>query len=229
MAELGSGSSPRSDYPGALDVNAVLEVDSPSASKTLITAAKIDDAYAAIINVQTELGTDPAGTLTNVKTYLQTEHNTDGTHKDVVASLTRSKVGETSDSSSTVATTGGATLVTTPSITVSSGDRAIVFWRVSQTLGASSTNLTVQIRQGTGTVATGTFHASGGPAITALSNLFLSTTDAANNSDTLVASGAVYVYFTGAGAALFDIVGNTSGANAASGSNNVSVLVLRGA
>lgn len=78
MSELGSGSG--SSYPSALDTNSVLEVNSPSGSKTKVRAEVPNDLGAAIIAVQTELGTDPAGTLTNVKTYLQTEHNTDGTH-----------------------------------------------------------------------------------------------------------------------------------------------------
>ena len=80
MSELGSGSTPRSSYPGSIDTNTTNEVDSPSSNKTLITAAKIEDGYAAIINLQTELGTDPAGTKSDVKTFLQTEHNADGTH-----------------------------------------------------------------------------------------------------------------------------------------------------
>lgn len=79
MAELGSGSG--SSYPGALDTDATLEVNSPSAGKTKARADVPNDLAAAIIALQTELGTDPAGTLTNVKTYLQTEHETTGAHK----------------------------------------------------------------------------------------------------------------------------------------------------
>lgn len=79
MAEIGAGSG--SSYPGSLDTNSTLEVDFPSASKTLIRAATPNDLAAGMVNVQTELGTDPAGTLTDVKTYLQTEHETNGTHK----------------------------------------------------------------------------------------------------------------------------------------------------
>ena len=85
MAELGSGSTPRSNYPSTLDTNSSHEVDSPSSNKTLITAAKIEDGYAAIINIQTELGTDPAGTKADVKTFLQTGHNSNGNHGAVTA------------------------------------------------------------------------------------------------------------------------------------------------
>lgn len=80
MAEIGSGSG--SSYPGSLDSDASLEVDSPSAGKTKARAAVVNDLASAIIALQTELGTDPAGTLTNVKTFLQTEHETSGAHKD---------------------------------------------------------------------------------------------------------------------------------------------------
>ena len=74
MAELGAGGG--SGYPAALDSNTSLEVD----SGTLARADVPNDLAAAIVAVQTELGTDPAGTKTNVKAYLQVEHQTDGTH-----------------------------------------------------------------------------------------------------------------------------------------------------
>ena len=74
MAELGAGGG--SGYPAALDSNTSLEVD----SGTLARADVPNDLAAAVVAVQTELGTDPAGTKTNVKTYLQVEHQTDGTH-----------------------------------------------------------------------------------------------------------------------------------------------------
>jgi hypothetical protein len=78
MGELGSGGG--TSYPGTLDTDNTLEVNSPNAGKTKARAECINDANAAIVALETELGTDPAGTLTDVKTFLQTEHNTDGTH-----------------------------------------------------------------------------------------------------------------------------------------------------
>ena len=90
MAELGAGSG--SGYPGALDTNATVEVDSPASGKTKARADVPNDLAASIIAVQTELGTDPAGSLTDVKTYLQTEHGADGTH--TAASTTASGVVE---------------------------------------------------------------------------------------------------------------------------------------
>ena len=80
MAEIGSGNN--SSYPGALDVNAVVEVNSPAAGKTKARKEVVEDLSAIAIAIETELGTDPAGTLTDVKTYLQTQHQTDGTHKN---------------------------------------------------------------------------------------------------------------------------------------------------
>lgn len=83
--ELGGGAG--SSFPGALDTDNSLEVDAPNAGKTKARAAVPNDLAAAIVSVQTELGTDPAGTLTNVKTFLQTEHNTNGTHVANIAKL----------------------------------------------------------------------------------------------------------------------------------------------
>jgi len=83
MGELGSGSG--TSYPGGLDTDNVLEVNSPNAGKTKARAEVPNDMGAAIVAIQTELGTDPAGSLTDVKTFLQTEHGADGTHSVDVA------------------------------------------------------------------------------------------------------------------------------------------------
>ena len=86
MSELGSGSG--TSYPASLDVDNSVEVDSSTTARADVP----NDLAAAIIAVQTELGTDPAGSLTDVKTFLQTEHSTNGTHGDLtVGSLTLSK------------------------------------------------------------------------------------------------------------------------------------------
>ena len=78
MAELGAGNG--SSYPTSLDTNSTLEVDSPATGKTKVRAAVPNDLAAAVIAVQTELGIDPAGTKTDVKTFLQIDHQTDGRH-----------------------------------------------------------------------------------------------------------------------------------------------------
>jgi len=80
MGEIGSGNN--SSYPGELDTNSIPEVNSPAVGKTKARKEPIEDLTDAMIKVETELGTDPAGSLTNVKTFLQTQHQTDGTHKN---------------------------------------------------------------------------------------------------------------------------------------------------
>jgi len=77
MAELGAGSG--TSYPASLDVDNTVEVDASTTARADVP----NDLAAAIIAVQTELGTDPAGSMTNVKTFLQTEHSADGTHSDL--------------------------------------------------------------------------------------------------------------------------------------------------
>ena len=79
MSEIGSGNG--SSYPGSIDTNSVAEVNSPNAGRTRARKEVVEDLSAAVIAIENELGTDPAGSLSNVKTYLQTEHQVDGTHK----------------------------------------------------------------------------------------------------------------------------------------------------
>jgi hypothetical protein len=81
MGEIGSGGG--SSYPTALDTNNTPEVNSPNAGKTKARAEVPNDLASAVVAIETELGTDPAGTLTDVTTYLQTEHQADGTHGDI--------------------------------------------------------------------------------------------------------------------------------------------------
>lgn len=76
MAELGSGGG--SDYPGTLDTNNTLEVNAPNAGKTKARAEVPNDHAAALVAIQTELGTDPAGSTTDVKTRLAVSIAADG-------------------------------------------------------------------------------------------------------------------------------------------------------
>lgn len=80
MAELGAGGG--SGYPGALDTDST-----PESSSTVARADVPNDLAAAVIAIQTELGTDPAGSLTDVKTNLQTEHGADGTHDNTKVAM----------------------------------------------------------------------------------------------------------------------------------------------
>ena len=75
MSQLGSGSG--SGFPGEID-NYINEVDSPRKSKTLLRADIPNDLYDAIVKIETELGTDPAGSKTDVKTRLTDVETTHG-------------------------------------------------------------------------------------------------------------------------------------------------------
>lgn len=57
MGNIGSGSG--SSYPGALDTQSAVEVDSPSAGKTLARAAVPNDLASAVIAIETTLGANP--------------------------------------------------------------------------------------------------------------------------------------------------------------------------
>ena len=79
MSELGSGNG--TSYPASLDVDNTVEVDSSTTARADVP----NDLAAAIIGVQTELGTDPAGSATDVKTFLQVQHSATGAHSAVTA------------------------------------------------------------------------------------------------------------------------------------------------
>jgi len=85
MGEIGSGGG--SGYPAALDTNSSLEVDSPAAGKTKARADVPNDLAAACVAIETELGTDPAGSLADVKTRLAVSINDDGTIKSTAVSV----------------------------------------------------------------------------------------------------------------------------------------------
>ena len=127
MSELGSGSG--SSYPGSLDTDSTVEVDSPSASKTLARAAVPNDLAAAVVAIETELGTDPAGTKTDVKTFLQIDHNTDGTER-----ITKTYMLDTG-SANTYA------IAPTPAITVYTAGNRFSFKAVNANTGASTLNV----------------------------------------------------------------------------------------
>lgn len=78
MSEIGSGNG--TSYPSAIDTDNTIEVNSPNAGKTKARAEVPNDLAACIIAIETELGTDPAGSLVDVKSFLQVEHGVNGTH-----------------------------------------------------------------------------------------------------------------------------------------------------
>lgn len=80
MGEIGSGSG--SSFPGALDTDASIEVNSPAAGKTKANANVPNDLASCIVAIETELGVDPAGSKATVVARLDQEHQADGSHKD---------------------------------------------------------------------------------------------------------------------------------------------------
>ena len=87
MGDIGSGSG--SSYPSGLDTQTVVEVNSPDVGKTKARAEVPNDITSCILAIEQTLGVNPQGLGSDVKTFLQTEHNTDGTHSTVTnATLT---------------------------------------------------------------------------------------------------------------------------------------------
>jgi len=64
MAELGAGGG--SGYPGVIDTDAALEVDGVNIARADVP----NDLAEAIVKIETELGTDPAGVSVDLKTRL---------------------------------------------------------------------------------------------------------------------------------------------------------------
>jgi len=122
MAEIGAGSG--SGYPGALDTNSTLEID----GSTLARADVPNDLAAAVVAIETELGTDPAGTKTDIKTFLQVSHQTDGTHWRRSAKTDNYTV-TTSDNMTLfeASTSGGNITFTLPSLSSATDDFLLAF------------------------------------------------------------------------------------------------------
>lgn len=76
------------DWPASQDTDNTKEVDSPNPGATVASSKALNDVIALALAISLELGTDPAGTLADVKTWLQLEHNTNGTHKPLSDNLT---------------------------------------------------------------------------------------------------------------------------------------------
>jgi hypothetical protein len=118
MAELGSGNG--TDYPSALDTDNTLEVD----GSTLARADVPNDTNAAVVAIENELGTNPSGTISDVKSYLQTEHNTNGTHdtsKIVMIAGSQTITGEKLFSE-TIRFTKGSDVASATTLTLGAGN-----------------------------------------------------------------------------------------------------------
>ena len=169
MGNIGSGSG--SSYPGTLDTQTAVEVDSPAAGKTKARAAVPNDLAACVLAIETELGTNPKGSKADVKTFLQVQHNTDGTHSAITASATITDMngnvvyGAVTGEASATASAASVSLNLG---TLKSGDR---IWVSGQADGVNTGNAVsgrgIQIAKSAGT-ATIVFQNSK----TALNNLF---------------------------------------------------------
>ena len=81
MAEIGANTG--SSYPAAIDTNSSLEINGATKAR----AAVPNDLAAAIVAVQTALGTNPQGSAASLKARLAVAHNDDGTHQALVITL----------------------------------------------------------------------------------------------------------------------------------------------
>jgi hypothetical protein len=150
MGNIGSGTG--SGYPSSLDYQSTPEINRPSAGMTKSRAQVPNDLAAAVIAVETELGTDPAGSTADVKTFLQVEHELDGTHKD---NLINALTSTTATTSTNLSMNGEANSTTTLDVgNVTSGDRILVTCccNLVQSSGASETDL--YIKKSVGSTAT---------------------------------------------------------------------------
>lgn len=96
MGEIGDGTG--SNYPASKDTNNSLEINSPNVGKTKARAEVVNDLAAAVVAIQNELGLNPAGSIADLVTYLQTEHLANGTHGTVTADSLEMRSGQIQES-----------------------------------------------------------------------------------------------------------------------------------
>jgi len=86
MADLSAGN--QSTYPSSLDT-----YDTPLVDNTNVARADVPNAIAgAIVNIENELGTNPAGTQNTLADFLDQEHGADGTHSTIESLTVSSSV-----------------------------------------------------------------------------------------------------------------------------------------
>ena len=79
MAVLGQGGG--SGYPGVIDTS------STESASTEVRFNVPNDLYAAVVAIQGELGLNPAGSISDLVSYLAVEHGTDGTHDNTIVAM----------------------------------------------------------------------------------------------------------------------------------------------
>ena len=87
MAELGTGGG--TGYPSAIDTNNILEYDKESAEKTLVRADIVNDIAAAVVAIETALGTNPYGGANSIQEIMEymVGDATDFTSSDTTPSI----------------------------------------------------------------------------------------------------------------------------------------------
>ena len=153
MAVLGAGSN--SGYPGALDtVQSFSNVASPIADgPTRIDAEVINDVLDAIVKIETELGTDPAGSYTDVKTRLDTYLPTTGsafTAGSVIYATSGGKIAQENDK--LFWHEGNNTLLINTNVAISSTEGILIAdknLRIADTDGSTSVELRMDARHAT--------------------------------------------------------------------------------
>jgi len=134
MGKIGSGSG--TSYPASIDT-ATTEVDSPAAGKTRVRAEVFNDEAAAIVAIQNELGTDPAGTLTDVKTNLQTQHTAAGAHLKIWKRVYSSTLSSASQSETISSLDGNTDVMYMVIIRVVVGNTISLFLRPNNDSGSN--------------------------------------------------------------------------------------------
>jgi hypothetical protein len=173
MSELGAGSG--TSYPTGIDTDNTIEVNSPSTNKTKARAEVPNDLAAAIVAIETELGTSPSGTAADVKTFLQVQHTTTGTHKNI----TTDTISASGQITSTLAI-GTAPLVITSTTKVTNLNADLLD---GHDLKSQNEPSTVVARDASGNFAAGVITASlSGNATTSTSATTATTATTATNA-----------------------------------------------
>jgi hypothetical protein len=227
MGNIGSGGG--SNYPSSLDTQTSPEVDAPSGSATKERAAVPNDLAACVIACETTLGINPQGSKTDVKTYLQNQHNTDGSHSSITISGTTVATGlitanggiSTPGQITSTVATGTAPIVlasTTPIVGLNlpmTGEATASATSISLGTVTSGDRILVQYYASATGTGTGTIYltlsASGGATIT--TNTFNQNlwAQSFSGSISLPIGGVVIVSVTGSGSLTLSYTTTTTG------------------
>jgi len=123
-------------------------------------------------------------------------------------------LAEQAVATTTVPTTGGATIASIPALTVTAGQRVTLTWTISG--DPSTSTATVVIADQTSGTATAEWYVSGGTASTTAITVWASGVYAASGA--LGDSGSAYLLVTGSGTMVLDLVATSTTSNWATAS-----------